>query len=465
MPAPLPIASGIPSIDAPRRLDLALVGALALGVRMAVILAVPLSAPFSDMTDYHVRAEMLLHEGRLYPDSWRGPGYPLFLALAYVWPGNDLLAARIGHAALGGVSAALTVLLASVFVRRRAAIASGAIVALYPGLVLSSVYLLSETLYVCQMLAVLVLAMRLDAWRGAAAGVVTGWAMLTRSMGLALGPAITIGSLVHAWSFDRDHRAAAVREAIPGVAAVVTACLLTLAPWLWRTAAVSGAPMLDSASACNVLVGSNPRSTGRLEIADAYWVMDTLLAGSTSEANRSRRAIEQSVAWIGANPGDWLRLIPIKIGYVWGLEGREHAWLYSVSYLGAQAPSTVWGWGVLLLASFPLLAVPAVVGLLRPGLARHPSGLHIALLIAIVTMLHAFSFGESRFHLPLIPVLAVLAARGVAATDAPLTRVRLGVCVLLVLALAIAWASQAPELVARLNELAAPDGWQRWLPY
>lgn len=426
------------------------------------------------MADYHARAEMLLHEGRLYPDSWRGPGYPVFLALMYALPGDDLLAARIGHAALGGLSAVLTVLLASALVRRRAALAAGTIVALYPALVLSTVYLLSETLFTCQLLGVLVLTMRLDPRRSAAAGVLTGWAMLTRSMGLALVPTVVVGSLVNGWRLvddaDDAHRGSTTDRALPrrvarlSVAVFSIACILTAAPWLWRTAIVSGGPMLDSAAACNVLVGSNPRSTGRLEITDAYWVMDTLLAGSTSEADRARRALAQSWAWIRANPEAWLRLIPIKIGYLWGLEGREHAWLYSISYLGEQPPATVWSWGVLLLASFPLLAVPAVVGLLRPGLTDQPTGVHIALLVAITTTLHALSFGESRFHLPLVPVLAVLAVRGVTA-DTPMTRTRLVVSAVVLLMLTLAWASQAPELFASLRELATSDGWHRWLPY
>ena len=84
-------------------------------------------------------------------------------------------------------------------------------------------------------------------------------------------------------------------------------------------------------------------------------------------------------------------------------------------------------------------------------------GLAVAGLIAVTTALHVASFGESRFHLPLVPVLAVLAAgrwpswrqapwpRAIAATTA-------------VAFLVWAWTTQLPELSQRLDNVRAPNG-------
>lgn len=442
----------------PRAPELALVGLVAAALRMAVILAVPAAGLFSDMADYHGRAEMMLHEGRLYPDAWRGPGYPLFLAVMYALPGPDLLTARIGQAVIGGVTAALTSVLASVFVGRRAALAAGLLVAAYPALVLSSLYIMPEGLYSFFLVATLVTARQLDARRGLAAGVLTGCATLTRSLGIALVPALVVGRAVAGW------RTGGWRKPLVASLVVCAACLLTLAPWLRHTSRVSGGIMLDSASAYNVLAGSNPRARERLQLEDVQWMVDTYLTGSTSEADRSRRALRHSWEWIRENPGAWLRLVPLKIAYLWGLEGREHAWVYSVSYLGPRRAATMWTWGVLLLVTFPLLAMLAAVGLFRPGLTSRATGVHIAVLLVIVSVLHAFSFSETRYHLPLVPLLAVLGVRGVAG-DGRFTRGRYAACAVVILALVAGWISQAPELMTRLLRLVEPDGWHTNLPF
>lgn len=442
-----------------RARDLVLVGLVAVALRVAVVLAVPDAGIFSDMADYHTRAELLVREGRLAPDAWRGPGYPAFLALFYALPGDDLFAARIGQAIVGGLSAVLTIGLATAFVGRAAAIAAGAIVALYPALVLSTLYIMPEGVYSCLVLAALVAAMRTGVPRSIAAGVLTGCAAMTRSLGIALVPSILAGSIATGWRTGR-WRAPLAAAAVVGVS-----CLLTLAPWLRHTSRVAGGFMLDSASAYNVLAGSNPRARERLQLEDVPWMVDTYLKGTTSEAELNRRALGHSWEWIRHNPVAWLRLVPLKIAYLWGLEGREHAWVYSVSYLGERRAATVWIWGVLLLVSFPILATAAVVGLFRPGLTSSATGVHIVTLLLVVSALHAVSFSETRFHLPLVPLLAVLAVRGLTTPAAPFTRAHTVAASLVVAALAAGWVSHAPELVTKLLRLVQPDGWQSQLPF
>jgi 4-amino-4-deoxy-L-arabinose transferase-like glycosyltransferase len=452
------VNAGFPQ-ESPRALDLALLALLAFLLRLATIVATADSTLFSDMAEYDVRAHILLERRRFEFDAWRGPGYPLVLALLYALPGPDLLAARIGNAVLAGLSAMLTAVLATGFVGRRAALAAGGVVAAYPALVLSSVYVMPEGLYGCLTLGALLLGGRMTGAASSTAGVFAGYAALTRSLGVALVPAIVLGSLIHDW------RARRWRRPIVCSALLSAAFALTIAPWLWHTTRASGGPMLDSSSAFNLLAGNNPRATGRLEIPNVTWILETYLVGARDEAERNRRGIRGSWNWLASNPGAWLKLLPAKAGYLWGLEGREHVWLYSHSYFGARSPGTVWIWGAVILISFPVLAVPALFGLLRPGLTSRLTGLHIVLLLATVTGLHLASFGESRFHLPLVPVLAILAARGLAATHERFTHVRYAACAVAVLALTTAWATQAPDLIHRLLRLAAPDGWQSALQY
>jgi hypothetical protein len=107
---------------------------------------------------------------------------------------------------------------------------------------------------------------------------------------------------------------------------------------------------------------------------------------------------------------------------------------------------------------------------------------HVAMagFVAATCALHVASFGESRFHLPLVPVLAVGASvgQGWRRTSASSTASTAGapaaartfswrvaaVAVAIVL-LSLVWLTQAGELLAALDRLRAPDGWQSALPY
>ena len=440
--------------------ELALLALLALALRVAVVVAVPDAGIFADMEQYDGLARMVL-DGRPWTDSFRGPVYPLFLALLYALPGPDLLIARLGQAGVGAACAVLTTVLATTFVNRRGALIAGLIVAVYPALVLSTIYLITEGLYTFLLVATLLAARRMNAVHAAAAGVVAALAALTRSIGVALVPAIVMSNMLQGWRERRWSRPAAAS------ALLVLGCVVTLTPWLRHTSRVSGGLMLDSASPYNVLIGNNPRATGRLEMTGGDWVIVTYLAGSVNEAERNRRAIGHSWAWITSNPRAWLSLVPVKAWNLYGLEGREHAWVYSIGYFGERRSATVWLWGVLLLASFPLLATAATVGLFRPGLTRQSTGSQFVVLIVLVTLLHIISFGESRFHLPLVPVLAVLAVRGVtrAASTDQFTTLRSAACVVALLALTVGWATQAPGLFQRLLRLTAPGGWHSALQY
>lgn len=438
----------------PGRALLAL-GAGAVLMRVAVIAWTPESIPFADMVDYDVRAKAML-QGRPLPDSFRGPGYPAWLALLYALPIGEILAARLGNAVLAAATAMVTAILASEVAGRRTAIAAGAAVALYPASVLSSVYLMPEGLYGLLIVLTLLAARRRTPAGAVVTGALAGLAALTRSLGSGLVPAVAAGDLVTGWR-ERRWRPALARTAI-----LVAVCGLTLTPWLRHTMRVSGGVMLDSSTAYNVLLGANPRARERLQIEDGDWVRATYLAGAVDEADRNRRSWSAAGNWIRSNPAAWLRLIPSKMSYLWGLEGREHAWAYSQSYLGRHRVATVRLWGIALLVCLPPLALAALVGLFRP---RPPATVvRIAALLVVVTAMHGLSFSETRYHLPLIPLLAILAARGIAGRPA-MTAPRWAMAAMVAAGLVLGWWHQLPELLERYAMLTTPDGWRLMLTF
>lgn len=429
--------------------------AAAIALRLGVSALAGDAGVFADMVQYHERAEHLAATGRLVPDVLRGPGYPVLLATAYRLIGADFWSARVVNALLGGALTLLTGVLAQKAGAGPRAWRASAIVAAYPALVVSSIYLMPEGLYSVLGALSLMLVRHRSAAFAVEAGVVAGAAILTRSVGIALAAAPVMVWLVAALRAEARWAVAAGR-----VAVFAAACLLTLTPWLLFTTRVAGGPLLDATSGFNLLAGNNPRATGRLELGDEPWLRETYIAGAAHVADGNARAVAAGVAWARDNPGAWLRLAALKLGYLFGLEGREHAWLYGSGYFGPRAPTTIAVWGVLLLASFPILLVAAVFGALRtPGPALP---VHIAMLafVAATALLHVLSFGESRFHLPLVPMLAVAASLGGHTSAAEVRRDWRAVTAALVLAaLAVAWIAQAPALLQALAQLCEPGGW------
>jgi 4-amino-4-deoxy-L-arabinose transferase-like glycosyltransferase len=433
--------------------------AVAVASRLLVSWASADSGIFADMEQYHARAVHLARSGTLFPDALRGPGYPALLAVAYRLGGESFWSARVANALVAGGLTLLTGWLALRSGAGARAWVAAAIVAVYPALVLSSVYLMPEGLYTLFAVLALLLMTYPSPRVAATAGAATELAMLTRSVGLTL---VAASLSLAAWAVlrHRDRPQVALRR----VAMFLGACGLVLLPWLLFTSRVAGGPLLDSASGLNVLLGNHPRATGRLNLEDGLPLRQAYMDGAVDAADANARALRAGLAWARDNPGAWLRLSVAKLGYLMGLEGREHAWGYSSGYFGPRRSLTVTVWGVLLLLSFPALVLAAASGVARAhGSVDAP---HVAMgaFFVATCVLHVISFGESRFHLPLVPVFAVAASLGSGPLAASSRRrtARIAAAVAL---LAIGWWSQAPELLRALARLRAADGWMANLPY
>ncbi len=440
-----------------------LCAAAGVSARLLVAWAAADAGLFADMVQYHERARHLAETGALWPDALRGPGYPLLLAAAYRAFGESLWIARVVNALVGGALVVATGVLAGAAGAGRRAWVASAIVAVYPALLLSSVYLMPEGLYTLLVVTALALVRHRSAGFAVAAGAVSGAAMVTRSVGLAL-TATPVAVWLGAWWRGEVEASRAVAR----VAVFVAACAVVLAPWLLFTTRVAGGPMLDATSGVNLLLGNHPGATGRLVLTDEASLREQYVVGAVTPADGNARAIAAGVSWAMEHPHQWLRLAGRKLGYLFGLEGREHAWVYGHGYFGERRALTVTLWAALLVASFPLLCMGAAVGFVRAPRPAPPALVAIGAMVAATAALHVISFGESRFHLPLVPLLAVVASLGWTVDGRggrgrPVARV--AVAALLIAGVAVAWAGQWGELRGQWQRLQAPDGWRSAPPY
>jgi 4-amino-4-deoxy-L-arabinose transferase-like glycosyltransferase len=217
-----------------------LILAAALVVRVAQIAATPHWAPVGDPADYvrhaasiaggHGMADSFLPGGG--PSALRPPAYPYFLGGVFAVSGNSFTAGRLAAALLGVVSVALIGVIAQLLWSRRAAIVAMALAAVYPPLVLLSGTLLSESLGMPIVLALVALVLTYrdaprPSWVAPVAGVLFALALLDRPAFVMFAVPLIVGLWARPW---RSWRAA--RE--PAIALAVAA--LAIVPWTIRNA-------------------------------------------------------------------------------------------------------------------------------------------------------------------------------------------------------------------------------------
>ena len=247
----------------------------AFGLRLGVTQAfVGLSSPpdadaNSDQLDYELIGWSLA-QGRGFvledgtPTARRAPGTSLLLAPVYAVTGRSFTAARLWFVALSAATCLVTGVLAWVVFGRVAAVASAALLAVYPGHFYYAMHLLSEapaglTLALAA-LATLAAGRSRRALPSAVAGVAWGVTLLVRPQVLLL-PLVALPMTLLA---PRGQRAAWATR----VAVMALACALTLAPWVVRNAVVMGKPTLTTCSGLlfwgshNDVVFSDPAQRG-----------------------------------------------------------------------------------------------------------------------------------------------------------------------------------------------------------
>ena len=337
------------------------------------------------------------------------PGYPIFLGAVYKATGNSRGAARLAQAVLGALTAVLAAELARRLLTQRAGAIAGCVVALTPSLILYSSVLMSEVLFTFLIMAGFLLGTqaRSSRWNAALAGVVFGAATLVRAQGLLL-----VLALFASWwalgGFARDQR----RKSAAHAAIVIAAAALTLAPWAVRNAVQldTFAPVATNLG-INLWTGNNSDATGALVNAPvAAFDRDTAdLADPEKEVRFDALARDAALRYVAHHPLATVARAPAKIfetfrndrSFIAWYEPPGHPHFAPDARTGIGQLSDLWYYALL------LLAAAGSVLLLR---ARVPG---VALPLAAIGVWAAVSvvfFGDPRYHVPLLPLLALPAA-------------------------------------------------------
>jgi 4-amino-4-deoxy-L-arabinose transferase-like glycosyltransferase len=405
---------------------LVLLFATAFLLRLAAVLALrdlhegPVGPASADDVQFHTLARHVAAgagysnaAGR--PTSFRAPGWPLFLAGLYRLAGPAPALVYGVNCVLGALACLLAYLLARDLLHaERPARAAGILTALYLPHIWFATVFVSENLYVpCQALVVW-LVVRLcrrqdrgrDFWLAGLAGLLLGWAVLTRPFALLLVPLLPAVLLYAGW------RRGQLRP-LPALA-LPAAALLVVLPWTLRNYRVHGRAVLVATNGGSTFYGgNNDRVAGEWRLLGS-WLATTELPGRERiEAQPDEVAHDQEEwrlgrRWLGEHPGSVPHLLAGKLA-------RLVLWLPDTD---AGGPLTYALRAAGYLPFLVLVLLGAGRGLRRGGLGA-PAWLavHATLLATVLTAL--VFWGSPRFRDVNAPLLLLYAALAFVPAVAP----------------------------------------------
>lgn len=363
---------------------------------------------------------------------YQAPLYPYFLGTLYALVGRDLLLVRAVQAVAGAISCVALGYATARLVSKPAGLIAGLMLALYApaiffdGLLQKSVL---DVLFACVLLALigLIADRRGERRWWALLGGVLGALSLTRENALILA------AIVLAWALASPTPAAGAAVPRSRTARRARQRRLGLAPAAWllaglaavlvpvaaRNYAVGGGFYLTTSQfGSNLFIGNNPQADGsyislregrgspEFERLDATALAEHAVGRPLSPAEVSRYWTDRTLAYIRAQPGDWLRLLLRKTWLLWSstemidTESHDSHAEYS---LPLRLLGPVWHFGVLA----PLCAIG--VWALWPD--RRRLWVLYALTAAYAASVVVF-FVVARYRYPLVPFVIIFAAAG-----------------------------------------------------
>ncbi len=432
--------------------------------------------------------------------SFRPPLYPAFLSLLYFVTGvgaRRFFIVRLVQAFLGAALAPLTYALAKrifppplagegtgVGSNRIARLAAWA-VTVYPMLVIYPLSLATENLFFLLLLSsVLVLLKAADSLTAENAGnaekrskssalsansavkflyrarwfllsgLLLGLACLTRSVAQAFAILAVLGI----WFALRQKKMALV---------TFTVVMVTILPWIVRNSLLyHRLTGIETALGYDMYVSYHPQGSGTFQYPQSLDLLPLL-----DDMQREETGLAKTREFILADPNRVPYLMVRRLGFFFGLERRALTYFYSNNFFGYIPLSGLLAIAAVMLLPFIVLSTSAALGL---SLTRNrPAAWLLALLFIGYISPHIVIIAEDRFHLTLVPFLAIFAAAfwtGGRSALRERSRTRIGKFVITLAGIAIVllflnWGLELWRDADTLIQLFGPGGNQTYFPY
>lgn len=329
------------------------------------------------------------------------PAYPFFLAALFETLGSTRPILYV-QTLVGSLLIPAVGRIAALAFGKRAGVIAAALTAFWPELIWYGAHFWCETLFLAALwgsIERLVTAHADGASRPPAfvvAGALWGMAVLIRETVLYLAPFVAL------WLLATRRKSAVSAPASPSVAAAgfLAGVILVVGPWTARNYAVFREFIpVATGGALNLYQGNAPLSRG--QVYAEYYTNEGRVEQYLWARREGLRVIrDRQPAWIFEKlrdelprlfEADSLALIHIRRG------------AYDGSTCSAYRASAT----IVLLPWLGLVPV-ALVGVSR--LRREPVGALLTALIVLYSLLHVATHGFSRYRLPILPALMILAA-------------------------------------------------------
>jgi 4-amino-4-deoxy-L-arabinose transferase-like glycosyltransferase len=390
---------------------------LGLAIRLSYVLLTRHYRLAGDAPEYDLEGLLIAHGnwfwtaapyGILHAGAWKAPGYPAWVGLWYALLGHHPLAVRLVQVLLGPVTIVLTWQLGRRMFSPRVGLVAAFVVAVYPLAWQFEELLYSESLATPLTVGALILILTgvPSARRAAAAGVVTGLALLVRPS----SEFVLLGALV-CWSVSVGWR-----RGIPLTLLAAALAVLVVAPWTIRNAVVLHGfvpiSLQDAAlyGTFNAQAARDPvfPYAWRKEPPDVTALFDP--RHPLSDVTLRARLIQAGTTYIEHHPAS----VPAAffwngLSRLWDVRRQSRA-LVDVPFEGRSRLVSQIG-----LDMYYVLLPLALVGLYR---ARRQRAMVLGVLALALGASIVFTVeAGTRYRAPLEPLIATLACVGVLGAD------------------------------------------------
>lgn len=353
--------------------------------------------------------------------SLRPPLYPGVVAALYrIFGTGNIHAVRVFQILISLITTAVVYRIGLELYSRKVGVAAALIHCFYPTLLGFNNLILSEVTFTFFLSIAFLLATLVIKWESVTASILLG-------IMLGLG-ALTRSSL---WLFSPLLAAFLFLACGPGIArrfrfsVIPLACFfLTVGPWIYRNTNVQETlTFIDAMGGRNVMMGNYEytpleRSWATITTVTGDQAWHRVLAEAVpnyddlTQGQKDKCAMRYGIGFFLDHPVLSVQRSLVKFFNFWQLDRTLVAGSMA-GHFGELSKATVLVLATLVCAGYIFVMFGAVFG----ALTRPPSDVRLrwmqVITVAFPCLIHSIAFAHSRYHLPLIPILAVYTAAAV----------------------------------------------------
>jgi hypothetical protein len=230
---------------------------------------------------------------------------------------------------------------------------------------------------------------------------------------------------------------------------------------------------VESSMGFNFYLGYHPEGTGTFDSDIAVEFLDRLGAFDSPDLDTEKatndEGMREGMRFIREDPARAVWLLLSKLSHFLRLDKRVLLYFYSNNFLGELPPAVLALIFLVICLPWVVLLLLSVPGMVLGGQTRDKALVY--LLFLYLVGIHTLIMAEPRFHLVMVPFLAVFAVEGVRSlsrvasdfnsNDQGLrreTRWRVALSLLIVAALLLNWAYELDTDLGKLRLLFSPGG-------